>query len=232
MTGLRSFVAGLPGARAARRAVRTAVTRAKFRGSKDYWERRYSAGGTSGAGSYGRLARYKADFLNAFVAERDVGRVVELGCGDGNQLSLAEYPEYVGLDVSATALRMCLDRFGDDPTKSFLLYDPATFHDPLRVVRGDAALSLDVVYHLVEDDVFHAYMRHLFDAADRFVVIYSSNDASMRDVAHVRHRRFTDWVSAERVEWRLEAHVPNPLATAAGDPDSTVADFYVYARTA
>ena len=41
--------------------------------------------------------------------------------------------------------------------------------------RADLTLSLDVIYHLVEDDVFVSAMRALFDKAARFVVIYASN---------------------------------------------------------
>jgi Methionine biosynthesis protein MetW len=56
--------------------------------SGDYWESRYRAGGTSGAGSYGLLAAFKADFINAFVTDNGIASVLDLGCGDGNLLSL------------------------------------------------------------------------------------------------------------------------------------------------
>ena len=32
--------------------------------SKDYWEKRYSKGGNSGAGSYNNLALFKASIIN------------------------------------------------------------------------------------------------------------------------------------------------------------------------
>ena len=35
-----------------------------FPGSEKYWEKRYIAGGNSGAGSYGKLAEFKAEVLN------------------------------------------------------------------------------------------------------------------------------------------------------------------------
>ncbi|WP_125185483.1 hypothetical protein [Botryobacter ruber] len=35
--------------------------------SSDYWEKRYSSGGTSGSGSYNRLAEFKADVLKSFI---------------------------------------------------------------------------------------------------------------------------------------------------------------------
>lgn len=65
--------------------------RLPFRTSGDYWEQRYRQAGNSGAGSYGRLAEFKAEVLNEFVARHSIGSVVEFGSGDGNQLTLAKY---------------------------------------------------------------------------------------------------------------------------------------------
>jgi hypothetical protein len=64
-------------------------------------------GGTSGPDSYNASAEAKAAFLNEFVRARDVRSVIEFGCSDGNQLSLADYPSYIGLDVSRTAIELC-----------------------------------------------------------------------------------------------------------------------------
>ena len=58
-----------------------------FSNSVEWWERRYSSGGTSGEGSYGRLAEFKAEIVNKFVKENGIDSVVEFGCGDGKQLS-------------------------------------------------------------------------------------------------------------------------------------------------
>ena len=54
--------------------------------SDQLWEKRYAKGGNSGAGSYGKLAVYKAKVLNEFIEENknEVNSVVEFGCGDGN----------------------------------------------------------------------------------------------------------------------------------------------------
>lgn len=90
-----------------------------FTGSARYWDRHYARGGTSGAGSYGPLAGAKAEFLNNFVIKNRISSVIEFGCGDGHQLSLADYPRYIGLDVSRTAIELCKRTFMDDRTKSF-----------------------------------------------------------------------------------------------------------------
>ncbi|HFK5799472.1 TPA: hypothetical protein ACG0L7_003353 [Enterobacter hormaechei subsp. oharae] len=55
-----------------------------FRHSAQYWDDRYRLAGNSGAGSYGRLADFKANVLNDFVAREKIGSVAEFGCGDGN----------------------------------------------------------------------------------------------------------------------------------------------------
>ena len=92
-----------------------------FPGSLGYWEKRYAAGGNSGAGSYSRFAEFKAEILNGFVARHGVRSVIEFGCGDGNQLKLAAYPDYVGFDVSATAVQGCRTLFASDSHKAFRL---------------------------------------------------------------------------------------------------------------
>jgi SAM-dependent methyltransferase len=195
-----------------------------FAGSASFWERRYRRGGTSGAGSYGVLARGKAEFLNAFVREHSVESVIEFGCGDGNQLSLAEYPRYVGLDVSRSAIGLCQRRFAEDTSKSFFLYDGKYFVDQAGIFVADLAISLDVIYHLVEDCVYETYMNQLYRAARRYVITYST-DAVMADTCpEVRHRRFTSWVERNCPQWRLAERVPGPGSR----PDSP--DFFVYER--
>jgi len=198
----------------------------RFRGSANYWEQRYVDGGNSGAGSYSRLARFKAEFLNAFVARHDIKSVIEFGSGDGAQLMLAVYPAYIGVDVSKSAVEAARSRFAADASKSF--------HEPSELPEGTLAelsLSLDVVYHLVEDAVFDCYMHSLFDSATRFVIIYSSDVEMPGSAPHVRHRRFTDWVESERPAFALMDRIANAYPFDANDPDNTsFADFYVFAR--
>ncbi|WDH99000.1 hypothetical protein PUW24_09050 [Paenibacillus urinalis] len=70
-----------------------------------YWENTYKNGGNSGAGSYGMLAEFKAEVINRVIALHKLTRVIEFGCGDGNQLSYMDYKKYLGLDVSALPFR-------------------------------------------------------------------------------------------------------------------------------
>ena len=218
---VRDLIRPLPGVR----RLSLLRQRAAFGGSARYWERRYGRGGTSGAGSYDALAQGKAVFLNEFVRAREIGSVIEFGCGDGNQLSLADYPSYIGLDVSRSAIQWCRRRFTADPAKSFFLYDGACFTDRAGVFAAELAISLDVIYHLTEDAVFETYLAHLFAAAERYVIIYATNGERHGTAPHVRHRHFTPWVQTHCPDWRLleVTRGPNP------DPDR--ADFFTYVRT-
>ncbi|MGW5659968.1 class I SAM-dependent methyltransferase [Streptomyces sp. NPDC003758] len=209
------------------------VSKHCFPGSREYWERRYAQGGTSGCGSEGALAQFKAQILNTFVKENSVSSVIEFGCGDGRQLRLAAYPRYLGVDVSETGLRKAMREFSGDTTKSFLGYDPRTFRDEARFLTADLSLSLDVIYHLVEDEIYLLHLEHIFGAARRFVILYTSDSSSL-DVheyvpPHVRHRPVTRDIEKKFPGWRLRERVKNAYPHTGGDGRLTsFANFYIY----
>jgi SAM-dependent methyltransferase len=218
---IRKLVRPLPGVR------RMSLLRQRiaYGGSACFWEGNYAQGHTSGNGSYGDLATGKSRFLNDLVRKRAVRSVIEFGCGDGNQLALAEYPRYIGLDVSRTAIGLCQRRFHGDPAKSFFLYDGTCFSDRAGIFTADLGLSLYVVYHLTEDPVYETYLRHLFAASGRLVVIYSTNEEMTGTAPHVRHRHFTPWIEANCQDWRLTQVTEGP------NTERARADFYVYERS-
>jgi hypothetical protein len=200
------------------------MTWLRFRGSSRYWEQRYRSGGNSGRGSYGAESEYKAAFLNAWIAQHDVKSVIDFGCGDGNQLRQLSLPNYHGYDVSDAAVQRCRAIFAGDATKRF---------DTLDHYHGEtaaAALSLDVLFHLVEDEVFDAYLARLFAAAERYVIIYAvdHDEAGRFGGRHVRYRQFTRLIVARQPAFRL---VESP-ARPAHLPDTSKASFFVYERTA
>lgn len=200
--------------------------RYEFNGSGDYWEQRYRAGGNSGDGSYRALAEFKAEVLNAFVEEKGVNMVIEYGCGDGNQLKLATYPSYLGFDVSEKAVALCRQAFQGDPSRAFRVLDEQGGE------QAELTLSLDVIYHLVEDAVFESYMARLFDSATAWVIVYSSNtDDNAGNLAlHVRHRCFTDWVAARRPQWELEQYIKNRYPYKGDNATGSFADFFIFRK--
>jgi hypothetical protein len=192
--------------------------------SSQYWEQRYNSGGNSGIGSYGGLAQYKADVLNEFVQNKNVKSIIDFGCGDGNQLHFFQVPKYVGIEVSQTSIANLKHLYEKDATKQFVHYG-----NQLQFGNGDLhaemGVSLDVIYHLVEDQTFDRYMRDLFTASERYVMIYSSNKTDENPAVHVKHRRFTDFISKNFPHWKLISEIKNPHANVSD------ANFFIFEKT-
>jgi hypothetical protein len=219
-----TLTTSIPLKRALARTVVRRVRNARFTGSTSYWQQRYERGRDSGAGSYGPSAEYKASFLNQLVAEQSIASVVEFGCGDGAQLGLATYPSYTGLDIAPGAIDLCTADFGSDPTKSFLLYDPAHWQNH-GALQAELGLSLDVVQHLVEDDLLAQHLQHLFEASTRWVAVYTPDSATKARAAHVRWRTLSELVALLPAGWEFVEKIENPTK----DPYS-MADFFVFRR--
>lgn len=194
--------------------------------SKNYWDQRYISGGNSGSGSYNRLAEFKASIINEFIENENINCVIEWGCGDGNQLKLANYKKYTGYDVSPKAIEICREKFKDDLTKEFICCGDEHFQNK---IRAELVLSLDVIFHLVEDDIFEQYMKRVFESSKKYVCIYSSN-FNEQTAIHVKHRKFTDWIECNMGnKWKLEKVVKNIYPYSIENPDNTsVSDFYFY----
>jgi SAM-dependent methyltransferase len=197
-----------------------------FPGSDKYWEQRYAVGGNSGVGSYGKFANFKAEVINKFVREHEIKSVIEFGCGDGNQLKLANYPSYLGFDISKTAIDLCKETFKADSSKSFKLIDK------YEGERADLTLSLDVLFHLIEDETFEFYMMRLFNSSDKYVIIYSSNTDKNEEceAPHVKHRYFTKWIEEHLPNCRLIEHIPNRYLYKGNYLEGSFADFYIYQK--
>jgi trans-aconitate methyltransferase len=197
-----------------------------FSTSTTYWEERYKDGGNSGTGSYNKLAEFKAEVLNDFVEKHDVKTVIEFGSGDGNQLKYLHFPKYTGFDISETIINACRKEYINDQTKSF-----KTVHDYSETDAAELTLSLDVIYHLIEDEVYNKYMQRLFQSSNKYVIIYSSNMIDTNyEGTHVRHRKFTAWVEENAKSFKLVRFIQNKYPFNGDNNISSLADFYFYEK--
>ena len=197
--------------------------------SSEFWNNLYINKGNSGTGSYNRLAEFKAEIVNRFISEKAIQTVGEIGCGDGNQLSLIHYPNYVGIDVSEVIIKKDREKFRDFQNYSF--FHSLTEREKYIHRSFDMTISMDVIFHLLEDDVFTAYIDDLFNLADKYVVIYSSNHEEYTPWPEYRHRNFTGYVSVYHPEWELIRYIPNKYPYRIGQEETTSAsDFYIYQK--
>ncbi len=91
-------------------------------------------------------------------------------------------------------------------------------------------MSLDVIYHLIEDDVFNSYMNQLFDSSKKYVIIYSCNFEKVLAV-HVRCRKFSDWIEKNKKDWKLIKYIKNKFPYRKEKKAHTsFSDFYIYEK--
>jgi hypothetical protein len=193
-----------------------------------YWNKRYENHGNSGAGSYNNLASFKAEIINEFIKKNKIKNVIEFGCGDGNNLGLYMIPNYVGIDISSKAIEICKKKYFNDSSKYFSII--SEFYNKPQKSTFELVLSLDVIYHLVEDTVYEQYMYDLFDYAEKFVIIYASNKDEFL-ISHVKHRQFTDWIDKNASNWKLHSFIPNKYPYDVMNPkETTFADFYIFEK--
>jgi hypothetical protein len=80
-------------------------------------------------------------------------------------------------------------KFTNNDSKLFYLFD-----DFDKNTKVDLVLSCDVLYHLIEDDIYYNYLYNLFNFFNTNVIIYAKNEN--KDYAiHVKFRKFTKYIS-------------------------------------
>ncbi|ANY76615.1 hypothetical protein BBD41_16945 [Paenibacillus ihbetae] len=194
--------------------------------SKDFWETHYINGNSSGTGSYAHLAEFKAMIINSFLDQKKINTVIEFGCGDGNQLSFMKYKKYVGVDVSQSVINKNKEKYCGDKNKLFYTTEEK---DKYISQDYDLALSLDVIFHLTEEDVYEQYMHDLFSSSKKYIIVYSSNHEEFTVWPEFRHRKFMRYVQENCAEWVLIDFIPNKYPFQLGrEMTTSTSDFYIF----
>ena len=163
--------------------------------------------------------------MNEFVQTHRIDTVLELGCGDGRQLGLMNFSKYTGLDVSPLAVDRCRSMHGTDDGKTFDLLPEVRDLS----TRAALTLSLDVIYHLVEDEIFELHPDRLFGASDRYVAIFLSNFGRVV-AAHVRHREFLPGVLRRFPDFKLIESPADPYPLEHFGREGAHASSFVFER--
>lgn len=182
----------------------------------NFWENRYKAGGNSGSGSYGDYATHKADVINDYIEKFGIKTISDFGCGDGNQISLLKgFESYSGYDISEFIVKSCREKFSGQPM--------AFFTDIKHMPEAELTMSLDVLYHIVDENDYKVYLDQLFSKSKKYVLIFSTNYEGNKVVAdYIFHRKFTDWVEKNYTDFKLADVIGNYLQTSA--------QFFLYER--
>lgn len=188
-----------------------------------YWEQRYKSGGNSGRGL---CLDFKGEVLRRFIKKHHIKSIIDLGCGDGRMVKLFDVNDYVGLDISPTAVDICKKAFAEDKNKVFRVYE----HPIVDLEPKELTLSLDVIFHLLEDETYSNYMEDLFNYATKYVIVFSSDtEGFLRGQArHLRQHKFTDWVKDNRKDWELLTKINNRFPYNPETGEGAISDFYIF----
>tara|TARA_R110002073_G_scaffold260256_7_gene423188 strand:- start:173 stop:547 length:375 start_codon:yes stop_codon:yes gene_type:complete len=118
---------------------------------------------------------------------------------------------YIGTDISNVSIDICKLKYKNQQNRRFIYYDES-------VDSTDINISIDVIYHILEEDEYVKYLNKLFTS--NYVLIYSSNHDSVKN-NHVFHRKFTNHVPHN---YKLIEKIENPYKNLSS------ADFYLYAK--
>jgi hypothetical protein len=147
---------------------------------EDYWDERYQKGGNSGYGSYGEQLEKKLGWLSGL----DIKSISEIGCGDFNFGSslLKMYPEvkYLGQDVSSVII-------GQNQEK----YPGITFTtSPSEVPPADLVLCVDVLFHLIEDEVYKQTLNRIENLWTKYLAVTAYEEDRPSPSPHLALRKF------------------------------------------
>ena len=180
-----------------REIFRSKITK-RFINSSQYWEDRYYYGGNSGRGSYLEEANIKANFLNNTIQKFDLDYIVDIGCGDGNNLGLFKSPNYFGIDLSETIIKKNIRKFIRDKSKKFYLLKDnqiKIINEIKSIVNQNNTiiLSFDVIFHLVEDTVYKEHLDFINSTNANYCLVVSTDKHVHYDYSkpHVRHRNYS-----------------------------------------
>lgn len=194
-----------------------------------YWNTRYAGGYGTGNGSKGRLKEFKLQSVQKIVDDYAVKSVVDVGCGDGSQLAGLKVAEYRGLDISDVAIGQA-----SKLTNEHRIYSTMDEDAIAKSKVAELAVSLDVVSHLTDDEVFEAHIRLLFHLASKYVLIYGPNRTGegLQLARHMKFREFVLWIEKNIKGAELIHEIPNRYPPAlrgnrfAGD--TSFCDFYLF----
>lgn len=195
--------------------------------SNEYWENRYKNNETSGDGSYGKLALFKSSIINNFIKDYNIKSILDLGCGDGNQLKYFNTTNinYIGVDPSITIINKLKEIYKNDKNKNFITLDEKIN------TKVELTLSCDILFHLINSNIWEKHIANLFNISTKYVIIYAYDfDEDWNN--HCKSRKFTDFIKKKYSNWQLIKVIKNkyPLFEGCDDQNASMSDFYFYKK--
>ncbi len=138
-----------------------------------YWDLRYRLGGTSGKGSIGATRQWKWAQIDGCVDVLNRS-VLDIGCGDLSFWRGRACEDYTGLDFSDTVVKR---NRRARRSWTFIQGDASQSQD----LSGEIVLCLDMLFHVMSDDVYEAILRNLARWTQDWLFIYTWRRSPLGD---------------------------------------------------
>ncbi len=140
--------------------------------SINFWKTWYSLGYGSGLGSEGELKEFKIKFINSFIENNHISRVLDFGYGDAEIASQLDIKEYTGIDI-VEQLEVKKNKF-KAPVVELITspFDKFNTQKTFELVN-----CIDVLYHILENEkpYLFATLNKIFTYSEKFVIIYAQD---------------------------------------------------------
>jgi Methyltransferase domain len=178
--------------------------------SHQFWRNRYllSPGLGSGVGSKGIWKQRKLDLLLQICRRHQIGKVLDLGCGDLEVL--ADLPnlgrlDYVGVDFNPQVLENNRKRF---PNLKFIETDLYNIPD-LAPENPDLIICFDVLFHIEDDDTYNRVCDFIFNSGAKAVALTCSVGLEESNGTNLWYRDFAK--RAEKLTFRYVRKLERPF---------------------
>jgi len=162
----------------------------------------------SGPGSEGAFAAQKVDLIRETMAYTGASSILDLGCGDFHWMKeiITATHRYHGVDVVNKLVKKNKKQFGG-PNISFQcldLSDPAE-QRRLSLRQADLVVCLDVIGHLLNNEV-NSLLRFIFyDIAAKFFLVSNRREAGSGDYLR-REKTRLEGIDIEQHPLFIERH--------------------------
>lgn len=140
----------------------------------EFWDKRYSEGGTSGKGSIGKYRNWKWNKIKEILG-MDFKSLIDVGCGD---LSFLKHPiankilkkkgfKYMGIDRSEHIIKR------NRKLAPHLKFIHASSHIEQTDLRSPVVLCLDLLFHLMDDAEYELTIENLCKYSHQWIIIYT-----------------------------------------------------------
>jgi hypothetical protein len=165
-------------------------------------------GGSSGYGSLPQYTVGYREFLNNFIKQKDIKKVVDFGCGDWQFSKLIDWSnvEYSGVDCIPSLIDHHNTNFGKENIKFYFLEDIDFF---IENFTGDLLIVKDVLQHWLNDEIVYFLDR----VTNNFTYILITNSCKQTEDWQEEPKRSRplscDFYPLKKYNIKKKAHIVN-----------------------